>query len=115
MFILVSSLGQFEAAVRLAYGEIDARAYLEKFYHLRILLPTDSLRRPDITSTYLGFLFDGQTHARFIHEYCKVRRLGLRTLERIFSYAKIALISTPPNGLFLAPIVAGLCIMKVVE
>ena len=50
-FVLISSLKQLESAARFAYGDIDARTYLEKFYHLRILFPSDITERPDQATT----------------------------------------------------------------
>jgi hypothetical protein len=53
IFLLVSSLEQLETAVRFAYGDIDARTYLEKFYHLRLLFPTGRNNRLDLAgATY---------------------------------------------------------------
>lgn len=47
IFVLVASSAQLEETVRFAYGNIDARTYLEKFYHLRMLLPTGSTDKMD--------------------------------------------------------------------
>ena len=56
--MLVSSLRQLESATRFAYGEIDARAYLEKFYHLRI----------DQTGAFLFIIFTGHTSSSVLAE-----------------------------------------------
>jgi hypothetical protein len=47
-FLLVTSLEQLESAVRFAYGQIDARVYLEKFYHLRMKFPTATIVTHDL-------------------------------------------------------------------
>jgi hypothetical protein len=119
IFVLVSSLGQLEAAVRFAYGDIDARTYLEKFYHLRILFPSGTIGRPDMAAaTYLDHLWPTQgTNSlnEIIDNFCQVRPLSLRTLERIVAYCKIYQASMPQDSLFVPAIVSGLCIMKVLE
>jgi hypothetical protein len=119
IFVLVGSLKQLEAAVRLAYGEIDARTYLEKFYHLRILLPSGTIGRPDLgAATYFRHLAPVQgvgDLSEEIDEFCRVRPLSLRTLERITAYYKVYSVSVPVNSITLSAILAGLCIMKVIE
>jgi predicted KAP-like P-loop ATPase len=47
-FILVTSLNQLHSSVKFAYGDIDARSYLEKFYHIRVQFPTYDIARPDL-------------------------------------------------------------------
>jgi hypothetical protein len=117
-FILVSSLEQLQSAVRLAYGEINARTYLEKFYHLRLLLPSD-MDTPDkrATTRYLQYLFpESDTYRNTIIQFSKIHPLSLRTLERIAAYAKIVHISTSKNNDSFFPAIAPvLCIMKVVN
>jgi predicted KAP-like P-loop ATPase len=49
VFVLVSSLDQLEIAVRAAYGNVDSRIYLEKFYHLRLLFPVNAADRAGST------------------------------------------------------------------
>jgi hypothetical protein len=120
-FVLVSSLSQLETAVRFAYGDIDARTYLEKFYHLRLLFPAGTLDRPDMTaSTYLQHLqreysVGNRNASSIIERFSRTRLLSLRTLERIFAYASIAEISIPRNNLNIPHIISVLCIMKVID
>jgi hypothetical protein len=44
-----------------------------------------------------------------------VRELSLRTLERIYSYLKIATISRPQTSVFFPEVISILCVLKVVE
>ena len=121
IFVLVSSLQQLEAAVRLAYGDIDTRTYLEKFYHLRLLLPSGRPGRTDLRAqTYLIHLYGTQGQgvndiSRVFGQFCRVRPLSLRTLERIVAYAKIAEISMPEVSRLHIPFIAGLSVMKVIS
>jgi hypothetical protein len=119
IFVLVSSLRQLEASVRLAYGDIDARVYLEKFYHVRILFPLGTADRPDMaTETYLYHLLTATRSDRIIEIislFCRVCPLSLRSLERIAAYCKLYSISVPENSMSISSIIAGLCIMKVTE
>jgi hypothetical protein len=120
VFLLATSLRQLESAVRFAYGEIEARTYLEKFYHLRILFPTD-LRQPpgqSASARYLAYLSPGLKTGEYkeiIEHFCRVQPLSLRTLERVATYTKIASISIPENHLIVPGIIAILCIAKVTD
>lgn len=120
-FVLVSSLSQLETAVCFAYGNIDARRYLEKFYHLRLLFPAGTPDRPDMaTATYLARLkkeysTGNPAVSQIIERFSRVYPLSLRTLERIFAYTVIVEISSPPNALKIPHIIAVLCIMKVLD
>jgi hypothetical protein len=120
-FVLVSSLSQLETAVRFAYGDTDARTYLEKFYHLRVLFPARAPYSPDMaTATYLGHLqrqYSAGNPAimNIIARFCRVNPLSLRTLERVFAYSVIVEISSPPNALKIPYIISVLCIMKVLN
>jgi KAP family P-loop domain len=120
-FVLVSSRSQLETAVCFAYGDIDARTYLEKFYHLRLLFPAGALDRRDTAAgTYLGHLqqeysVNNSSLADIIERFSRIRALSLRTLERIFTYTSIAEISVPPDHLKIPYIISVLCIMKVLD
>jgi hypothetical protein len=121
IFVLVSSLSQLETAARFAYGDIDARSYLEKFYHLRILLPTGNIDRRDMASgTYLGHLqreysVANSDASKIIERFSRLRSLSLRTLERIFAYVSLAETSIPPKHLKIPYIISVLCIIKVID
>jgi KAP family P-loop domain len=116
IFMLVSSLSQLETAVRFAYGDIDARTYLEKFYHLRVLLPGGRIDRPDMgTETYLRYLGCNQNVSDLIELFSQTRPLSFRTLERIASYAQLLDASMARGSLFLPQIISVLCILKVIR
>ena len=116
IFLLVSSLSQLEMAVRFAYGEVDAHTYLEKFYHLRVLLPVGGLHKPDLTAaTYLRHIGCNRNVAEIVDEFSRVYPLSLRTLERIVTYSKIIEASIPKNGLLVPQIIAVLCVIKVLN
>jgi hypothetical protein len=121
IFVLVSSLAQLKTAVRTAYGDVDALTYLEKFYHLRLLFPGGTRDKPDIApETYLRYLQKEYSTGSLnvvsvIEGFCRVRPLSLRTLERIFAYARIAKVSIPPNSLHRPEILSILCVIKVIN
>jgi hypothetical protein len=127
IFILSASLRQLEAAVTFSYGNIDAHAYLEKFYHMRILLPTNQPDRADrATSTYLTYLLtkEGinqneweylQYVKEIIYQFDGIRSLSLRTLERISLYINIAKVATSNTWVGIAEITSILAVMKVIN
>lgn len=115
-FLLVSSFAQLESAVRFAYGNIDAQTYLEKFYHLKILMPAGTANRLDLSAlTYSNFLGLNQRAAQIMDEFCRVNLLSLRTLERIVTYWKIIELSVPKGGLRVHELMIPLCIIKVLR
>lgn len=115
IFVLSSSLSQLESAVKFAYGDIDARTYLEKFYHIRILFPSGRPGRPNMTEeTYLHHLSCNPQIAKIICACAQVRPLSLRTIERIVAYAKIVEVSLPRNSVFIPELIGVLCILKVI-
>jgi hypothetical protein len=120
-FVLVASRRQLETAVRSAYGDIDARTYLEKFYHLRLLFPVGTPDRPDMaTGKYLGHLQREYSVAKsgasqIIERFSRVRTLSLRTLERVYAYVALAEASISSNHLNIPYIISVLCISKVLD
>ena len=127
IFMLVTNLEQLEAAVRLAYGVgVAARAYLEKFYHLRVMFPEGNLRRRNTAAdTFLRYVFTktltqpsqrgfAQNVTQVISEFERTHSLSLRTLERVASYISLFVVSTAQNQLRPEPLIAGLCLIKVV-
>jgi hypothetical protein len=115
IFVLVSSLKHLEGAVKHSYGNIDAQTYLEKFYHLRILFPAGRKDRHDLgVATYLRYLKCNETVAEIIDEFSGVHPLSFRTLERIAAYSHILHLGINKNGLRVAPIIAVLCVLKVI-
>jgi hypothetical protein len=124
VFLLVSSLDQLEIAVRDAYGNIDSRTYLEKFYHLRLLLPVtgaDRTGRPNLgASRYLNYLLKqispaSPDYVTILEKFSRVHPLSFRTLGRIHSYLHITTISMPKNTVFFPDVISVLCILKVID
>jgi KAP family P-loop domain len=121
IFLLVASRSQLETVVRFAYGDIDVRTYLEKFYHLRLLFPVGTSDRPDMAmGKYLGHLrreysVANTSASQIIERFSRVRTLSLRTLERIFAYVTVSEVSISPRHFNIFYIVAALCIMKVLD
>ena len=107
IFVLVSSLEQLETAVRFAYGEIDARTYLEKFYHLRLLFPAGTPDRPNMSvGKYLGHLLQeippgSPDYGAILQRFSSIHPLPLRTLERIHAYLKLTTVSMRKNSTFI--------------
>ena len=122
-FVLVSHVPQLEVVVGGSYGlGVDARTYLEKFFHLRITLPERNLQQADRASQYIGHLwrvmglasgdngYDDATQ-RGIVALGGVYHLSLRTLERVAAY--VALAKAASEGYLREPsLIAGLCVMK---
>ena len=127
VFVLVASLEQLEAAVKFSYGDINARSYLEKFYHMRVLLPGNQPTRSDRAAiTYLNHLFPNTARTdtewqymnsmkEIIYQFDSVTPLSLRTLERICVYVNISLATLSNTWATLSEVTAILCIMKVIN
>jgi len=123
-FVLSANLHQLEVSVKYNYGnEIDAKSYLQKFYNLSASFP-ESERDPKTRKVYIDYLYrqfniQKASHERsdsimeMINYVSEAKQLPLRTIERIFANISISLTMTPNDLLKLAPIVCGLCIMKV--
>jgi hypothetical protein len=115
-FLLVTSLEQLESAVRFAYGQIDARVYLEKFYHLRMKFPTATIVTHDLRiQTFARRLGCNDDVIDILEQYDRINPLSLRTLERIGTYIRLATASVPEGGINVAVFSAPLCILKVVS
>ncbi len=125
-FVFGSHLGQLRSSVMLAYGpQIDAQAYLEKFIHLTFMLETKAAYPSERTTTkYIDYLvkslhFESKDDnvlelcREFIGDVAEQRQLGLRTIERVFSSLALAVTFSDERQLRLAPIMAGLCVLKV--
>lgn len=127
-FVLGTHLKQLENSVRFAYGpEIEAATYLQKFYHLIVQLPEGSNREYErYSKKYLVKIFDqlpkddegGQftsTLITMIDHFVHANQLTFRTIDRIATSISIVVASTNKRNLRIAPIIGGLCIMKVLE
>lgn len=127
-FVLGVHMGQLENSVAAAYGSrIDAALYLQKFVHLAIpLVEGKSYVSNRATTKYVKYLLKAHDFApqdRETAQYCgdfvrfvsDHRDLSLRTIERIFSVLALTLAYTPHQYFRPPPIVAGLCILKVLS
>jgi hypothetical protein len=121
-FVFGVHLEQLCNSVKAQYGsEIDARAYLEKFIHITVpLVDTAEYENESVSKRYIKFLSsklpsDGRIVEllnEFMLRYANRTGLTLRALQRV--YTTIALASSVANngGLFIAPLVAGLAVLK---
>ena len=127
-FVLVAHLPQLEAVVRSSYGlDVDARAYLEKFFHLRVTLPEPiSWAQSDRISKYIlrlwnlfGLNANHEAHGVEFHDSLlalgQAHNLSLRTLERIMTHVVLILSTNPGRFRPLLSLVVGLCVMKQVR
>jgi hypothetical protein len=126
IFVLVTNVGQLEAAIHFAYGpNIDAQTYLQKFYHLRLMFKGGTPRRLDLGSErYLRHLFqkisDGSKHGKFVgdivailSELAERKKFSLRTLERIAAYITLVFASATPNQVIEPSLLGVLSLLKV--
>lgn len=123
-FVLVMDLPQFETAVRGSYGgEFDARTYLEKFYHLKIMLPEPNYVSQEKRDRYLEYLWrnlkpdfrDDHTAElvfREIRFLVNAHELSLRKMERALTNIVLVAASVNKFKWFEPSLVAGLCIMR---
>jgi hypothetical protein len=115
-FVLVTNLTQLHSAVKFAYGDIDARNYLEKFYHIRMQFPTGDITRQDLRIiTFCKFLGCSEEVSELLYTYDTINHLSLRTVERIMIYFKIIQISIKQNQFNLYLFSITLCILKVMH
>jgi hypothetical protein len=129
VFLLVTNLDQLCSAVQATYGAtLDARSYLEKFYHLLIHLPEPARAdRENRLGKFLDRIFadlpsdvQGQHGRGRVHELItehllflhSKRIMSLRKLERLATQIAVVYASTRDNQLRLAPLIADLCLMK---
>jgi hypothetical protein len=129
IFLLVTNLDQLCSAVQAMYGaSIDARGYLEKFYHLLVHLPEPHRsERGERLGAFLDQIFAtlpsdvkdangrGRLH-ELITEHLQFlnsrRTLSLRKLERLATQIAVVYASTRETQLRLAPLITDLCLMK---
>lgn len=125
-FVLGVHLEQLRSSVRMAYGSgIDAHLYLQKFIHLSILL--DGENDKYLADDFEKFLNRIHEQLHFNQEFGRTaelvkqivlsvarhNRFSFRTLERIYSMISISLYMSKGQRDIDPPIVAGLCILKV--
>jgi hypothetical protein len=124
-FVLGTHFGQLTNSVVVAYGpNIDAGTYLQKFIHLTFFLIDRGEHRHERTSTkFLNYLtkameFPGTDDIRsalsLVRFVTDRRDLSLRAIERIMTMLAIAYSFTTANTFRPPPLVAGLCVIKVI-
>ena len=127
-FVLGVHLSQLRNTVKAAYGsEIDATAYLQKFINLTIT-HADAARHSNeqrvtkhieyLRSKLITKPDDAQgveIASEFLQRIAEHRSMSLRTVERVFSHIVVCFAFTTTNQLRLPPLIAGLCILKVIE
>lgn len=126
-FVLGVNLGQLGSSVRITYGhDIDSHVYLQKFIHLTMPLgdvPDQYGNSPtkkfiEYLSKSLDFPPDAGRHVELCGETilraAKRHDLSLRTIERIFAQLAAAF-AYAPDRLRMPPLLAGLCVFKLVE
>lgn len=129
-FVLVTHLQQLEASVRAAYGaDIDAKTYLQKFYHLVVALPSEVhgprgmeptvrnylrhfAKRENLTGDDARFY---ETLTEFIGHVAVRKGLTLRSVERVMTYVTLALSFSSKKTLRHPSIVGGLAVMKALQ
>ena len=125
-FVLVMDLPQFEKAVRGAYGgKFDARTYLEKFYHLKVMLPKRDRINREQRERYLHHLWDNSNlKSEFgnisiaelirseIQDLAHIHELSLRQIERAMTNVVLVAATMNKNQWFIPTVVAGLCVMR---
>ncbi|MET4807761.1 P-loop NTPase fold protein [Limibacillus sp. MBR-115] len=103
VFLLITHMHQLEASVRGAYGsDTDARAYLEKFFHLRITLPSPSAKDYGDTAAtrYIDAIWqnlnlgedtqDDLECRKLLDKIARKNLLTLRSIERLAGQISLA-------------------------
>ena len=125
-FVLGVHQEQLEQSVKVTYGGgIDASLYLQKFISLSVNLDPPSLEGHNNSAVkYVRYLTNRMqfrqednetvnTCTQLITDFARDRDLKLRSLEKIMSVLAITCAFTTKQHLRLPPILAGLCVMKI--
>ena len=126
-FVLVADLTQLAATIEQSYGVTDGRVYLEKFYQLKVSLPDTLARRnSDKRLAYIQHLVKAmrvpsdeprilELLASTLGTLANAYDLSLRTLEQVMLNVSLVFRATTQGQLRAAPVIAGLCVMKIVN
>lgn len=126
-FVLVTHLPQMEAIIKNTYGtETDARTYLKKFYHHRVVLPKSKNGNQKQREEYLNYLWKnlnpvviGHEGGHLVHKeilrLANVHELSLREMEHVLRNFILAGAAAEKSQLFVPSMVAGLCTMRLME
>ncbi|MBR9971884.1 KAP family P-loop NTPase fold protein [Magnetospirillum sulfuroxidans] len=118
VFLLVTNLAQLEKSVEFAYGAgIDARGYLEKFFHVRAVMPTKPTQVETDASTYVRHLAQSMSlknpHlSEALIRLAEDRKLNFRTIERLMANLVLYEISSQHQQRWFVDVVASLSLMK---
>jgi len=125
-FVLGVHMAQLRNSVAAAYGsQIDAHNYLQKFINISYFLIDEGRYRHDrVVPRYVEYLtksleFDPENResarytAEFISAVSDAKDFSLRSVERIFTALALALAFTGQSQLRPAPIIGGLCVLRV--
>ncbi len=127
-FVLGANLHQLQNSVRAAYGDhIDAVGYLHKFVHVSMPL-MDVAGKPEGSnaekyilhlSSAMGARQDQQRLVNYFAELLTglalAKRLTFRQIERAHTVFAMVVASISPNALVVPPILAGLCVLKIMR
>lgn len=126
-FFLISNSNSLEASIQHAYGDVNGRAYLQKFVSLTTNFPVQTEHeKKQGFEKFINLLLkmesknqeDVQT-LKLLKEFLLKRSLqgnySLRDLEKLSFMIKAALSFSPPKNLRLAPIIAVLLDLKLFE
>jgi hypothetical protein len=127
-FVLGVNLDQLRNSVRAAYGsKVDAQTYLQKFIGLTVMFNeegadagTTKVRR------YVEYLLKAMEFrpedtkivaevGRILVEYAERSPLSLRQIDRIYTQLAACLTFAGSKGLRPAGIIAGLCMLKILD
>lgn len=124
-FVLGIHQSQLCESVKAIYGrEMDAQKYLQKFIHIRIpLIDTSESVSETANQKYIEYIISNlkfpneqnrtlETIGEFLGEYDRHFPMSLRDLERLYTILAVAISVMNPNTLSIAPLIAGLAIMK---
>ncbi len=127
-FVLGAHMKQLYCSVEATYGfGIDSHTYLHKFINMVVSLPLSNINKYDSDiDRYIEYLsaehqFDNKdnqlvktANSMFSHA-AKYNNMSLRTIERIYSQFALSIAVSSDRQLRIAPILAGLCIIKIVN
>lgn len=128
-FVLVAHLPELARMVEKEYGVTSGQRYLEKFYHRRVTLPI-APKHPTMSHTqylnYLNYLI-GAMNVRMddtgilvslfetLPALAGTYGLSLRTFEHVVRNVALVGLATNRRKFRSAPLIAGLCVMRVVD
>lgn len=123
-FVLGVHIDQLCNSVKAQYGrDIDARTYLQKFIHVTVpLVDTAEHENQSVATKFIQLLSNGMGSAaqsrhveltnEFMLRYTLRTDLSLRGLEHVYTTLRLALGAANDRTLFIAPLVAGLAVLK---